>query len=502
METDQSSHKQPLPTMSWEMLEKSLAHPNALIREKAIEMAGRFDDARALVALQTAVRDADARIRTAAAQALVHAASRRHPEIDSALAQTITSASDDELRSFLINNALAAGSEILLRAVIACLVDPAAPIRSAAESALKEHGNAWLVTQAATDVIPVIEGAKSAFNSEVSAAATRWSEQLQRAQMRRTMLDSGLATVLTLTSALQSGSALMRGAAAESLRQLADARATPSLVEALNDSDEKVRCAAALALGELRWQPFTEEELSRWYVAMSRWDSAVEQGDSSVDPLLHAAAHSGPSTQAAAIRCLARLKNVRSIPPLVSLLQSPHPEVRRASAQALKDLEWVPVNNAQAITQAIELEDWSATVGFGAEAVPFLMVTLKESHTNAERSRRIISALGSMADARAADDLLPYCRDGEVAAAAVAALMGLLERCVSEISDKALLSVTELKNIVQFKFQTDPQYGHPVRAGMDFINTDLLRAHAAAELDRRRAGGSARTVRAKGEEAA
>src|SRR5688572_30345574 len=123
METDQSSHKQPLPAMSWEMLEKSLAHPNALIREKAIEMAGRFDDARALVALQTAVRDPDARIRTAAAQALVHAASRRHPEVDSALAQTITSASDDELRSFLISNALASGSEILLRAVIACLVD-------------------------------------------------------------------------------------------------------------------------------------------------------------------------------------------------------------------------------------------------------------------------------------------------------------------------------------------------------------------------------------------
>src|SRR5689334_11285039 len=151
MEADQRSTAQSLPAMSWEMLEKSLAHPNALIREKAIETAGRFDDARVLVALQSAVRDENPRIRSAAAQALVHAASRCNPVIDSALAQIITSASDDELRSFLISNALASGSEVLLRAVIACLVDPSARVRTAAETALRENGGAWTVTQAAAD---------------------------------------------------------------------------------------------------------------------------------------------------------------------------------------------------------------------------------------------------------------------------------------------------------------------------------------------------------------
>jgi HEAT repeat protein len=488
--------------MTWEMLEKSLVHPNALIREKAIEMAGRFDDARALAALQTAVRDPNARIRTAAAQAIVHAASRRNPEIDSAIAQTITSASDDELRSFLINNALASGSEILLRAVIACLVDPAAAIRAAAEAALKEQGNAWLVTQAATEVIPMIEGARSAFNAEVSAAATRWSEHLQRAQMRRTMLDSGLATVLTLTSALQSGNPLMRGAAAEALRQLADTRAMPSLVDALKDPDESVRQSAALALGQLSWRPLTEDELARWNVAMHRWDAAVEQEDPAVDPLLHAAARSTPATQAAAIMCLSRLKSVRAIQPLVAQLQSPHGEVRRAAARALKALEWVPVNNSQAITHAIELEDWGGAVAFGAEAVPSLMTALKESLTDQQRRSHIVSALGSMTDPRAVDDLLPFCRDGEVASAAAAALGGLVERRAADVSEKALKAASELKNLVQFKYTTDAQYAHPVRAGMEFINTDSLRRRAAAELERRQSAGAIESTSANGEAAA
>src|SRR5689334_12166419 len=104
MEADRSMTAQSLPTVTWEMLEKSLAHPNALIREKAIEMAGRFEDTRALAALQSAVRDENPRIRAAAAEAFVQAASRRHPAVDAALAQIITSASDDELRSFLLSN--------------------------------------------------------------------------------------------------------------------------------------------------------------------------------------------------------------------------------------------------------------------------------------------------------------------------------------------------------------------------------------------------------------
>ena len=500
MEADQRS-RTALPAISWEMLEKSLAHSNALIREKAIETAGRFDDARALVALQSAVRDSNPRIRAAAAQAFVLAASRRSPIIDAALAQLITSASDDELRGFLIDNALTSGSEVLLRAVIACLVDSAPAIRSAAEKVLNERGGSWLVTQAAADTVAVIEGARNAFNAEVSAAAERWCEQLQRAQMRRTMLDSGLARVLTLTGALQSASALMRAAAAEALRHAGDARALPALVEALNDRDENVRRAAAVALGELKWQPLTEAELAGWFVAIGRWKAAVELGDVSIDALLLAAAQSTASRQASAIESLAQLRSVRAIPSLVNLLQAPPAAVRRAAAHALKVLEWVPVNNEQAVVHAIELEDWPTVIAFGAEAVRPLMVTLKDCHDRPDRGSTIISAMAAFADPRVAEELLPFCRDGEVAGAAVAALNGLVERCASELCDDALKNITELKNVVQFKFAIDAQYERPVRAGMEFINTDNLRASASAELAQRQSPDSLAHM-AKGKEAA
>src|SRR5688500_9957386 len=122
------------------MLEKSLAHSNALIREKAIETAGRFDDTRALVALQSAVRDSNPRIRAAAAQAFVLAASGRSPIIDVAIAQLTTSARDDEFGGFLIDDALAYGSEVLAGAVMACVVDSALAIRMAAVMVLNERG--------------------------------------------------------------------------------------------------------------------------------------------------------------------------------------------------------------------------------------------------------------------------------------------------------------------------------------------------------------------------
>jgi HEAT repeat protein len=490
------------PTVSWEMLEKSLAHSNTLIREKAIETAGRFDDPRALMALQVAVRDSDPRIRAAAAQAFVVAASRRSIAIDSALSQLITSASDDELRSFLIQNALTSGSEILLRAVIACLVDSAPAIRDAAEKVLNERGGSWQVSQAAADTVPVIEGARTAFNAQVGAAAARWCEQLQRAQMRRTMLDSGLATVLTLTGALRSASPLMRAAAAEGLRRAGDARALPALVETLNDTYEDVRRTAAVALGDLKWQPLTEGELARWCVAMSRWDAAVECGSVSLEPLLHAAEHSSAPTRAQALEAVAQLRNVRSIPSVVVFLQSPDAEVRRAAANALKVLEWVPANNEQAIGHAIELEDWSAAIAFGAEAVRPLMAALKDCHDQSERNAAITSAMKQFVDPGTAQELLPFCRDGEVSAAAVSALHSLIERRASELSVDALKGLADLKNVMQFKFAVDPQFARPVRSGMEFVSTDALRAAARAELAQRQNSDSIEGSIAKGKEAA
>jgi HEAT repeat protein len=201
-----------------------------------------------------------------------------------------------------------------------------------------------------------------------------------------------------------------------------------------------------------------------------------------VEALLNAIAHSGPSAQVAAIECLVRLKSVRAIPPLVTLLASLDASVRRAAAYGLKALEWVPVNNEQAIDHAIELEDWASVVAFGAEAVRPLMSVLKQTHGQTEREAAVLAAMSAFTDARAADELLIFCRDGEAAAAAVTALAGLVERSAAEISDETLRAMAELNNVVQFKFSIDPEYHRPVRSGIEFVNTECVRMLVAAEL--------------------
>jgi HEAT repeat protein len=319
----------------------------------------------------------------------------------------------------------------------------------------------------------------------MSAAAETWYEPLRRAQVRLTMLDSGVATILTLTASLRSGSAALRAAAAWSLQETGDARAIPPLMDALRDAEESVRRAAAIALGALHWQAPTEEEHAAHLVALGRWEAAVNHGSSSVDALLLAAGKSSPTTQARAIEALAALKSVRALLPLQELLKAPHALVRRAAALALKALEWVPVTDAQAIAQAIELEDWRHATSIGVEAVAPLMAALKSAQGQTDRSTAIADALAGTTDAKAANSLVAYCRDGEVAATAVCALSGLLDQCASEISAGTLAEIGTLNNVVQFQFAFDTQYQRSVRTGMEIVNVDALRAGASAELSRR-----------------
>jgi HEAT repeat protein len=483
----EASSTTPPPSMSWEMLEKSLAHPNALIREKAIETAGRFGDARTLAALQTAVRDENPRIRAAAAQAFVNAIGRKHPEIDAALTRLISTGADEELRRFLITNCGGSGNQPLLRAVIECLVDASPAIRFAAETTLKEKGQTWMFTVAASEASVAIEAARNSSHGEVSAAGRAWSETLRRAQVRRTMLDTGVAAILTLTTALRGSHAVLRAAAAWALSQSTDGRAVPSLVDALHDPDERVRRAAALSLAQLRWGATTEEEHAAQLVALGRWSEAVALGPCAVDSLLLAAAKSTPATQVRAIEALAETKSVRALLPLQELLKSPHAPVRRAAAVALKTLEWVPATDAQAIAHAIELEDWPGASALGAPAVGALVAVLKSSHGQPKRAADVADALAMITETGAAKSLAAFCRDGEVAAAAVRSLESLLKNSAAEISAEVLNDIASLNNVVQFQFTIDPQYEQPVRTGMEFVNIDALREGAKAELARRAA---------------
>jgi len=485
MEADARNPAQPLPMVSWEMLEVSLAHPNALIREKAIETASRLSDAKAVSALQRAVRDQDARVSTAAMQALNMLVAKRNPETDAALAGLIASGENHELRASLIPVAASSGCEALLQAVIRCLVDESPAIRSAANSALQTHAPSWMLSAIAAQVAPIIEATRTSPSIEAREAAVTLSDALRRAQVRRAMLESGVASILTLTTALRANSAIMREAAAWMLQKTGDARAVPALVDALRDPVESVRRKVAAGLATFSWRAATESEHAAQLVALGRWQAAVKLGVSAVDALILAARSSRPATQERAIQCLAETRSVRALQPLQDLLQAPERSVRQAAARALKSLEWVPNDNALAVVQAIELENWPEAAAHGQAAVAPLVAALKGAHGEPKRRAIIVAALCSIRDGAAARTLAALCHDGEVAGAAVQALSNLLEHQAAQIATDALTEITALQNVVQFQFTFDPQYQRPVRSGMEFIKTESLRADAAAELSRR-----------------
>jgi hypothetical protein len=299
------------------------------------------------------------------------------------------------------------------------------------------------------------------------------------------MLDSGLATALTLSKALQSPNSFMRAAAAEALWKTNDQRAVPALRDALRDKDETVRRAAALGLGALAWQPAGLEELISWEVAMNRWDEVLARGDLALEAIVFAARHSGPDSQAKAIECVVSLKSMRAMLQLVPLLGSPHSVVRRATAAALKSLEWMPVNDDQAMRQAIELDEWNTVAAFGAKAIPFLIASLKSSHAAPQRHGIIAAALQTITDPEGVTQLLKLCADGEVAGAAVAALDALLRQNVENIRSEVLRSILRLTNVIQFKFKHDASENRLVRSGIELVDLTSVKNRAESELSRR-----------------
>jgi HEAT repeat protein len=98
----------------------------------------------------------------------------------------------------------------------------------------------------------------------------------------------------------------VRGAAAEALGQISDARAVEALSAALKDSELHVRMRAA-ALEKTGWQP-TDGNQRAWHaVALRAWGLAVREGTAAVDSLLAALKDSNENVRKSAAMALERL---------------------------------------------------------------------------------------------------------------------------------------------------------------------------------------------------
>jgi HEAT repeat protein len=501
-----------IPVETREMLERSFQNPHPTVRARAIEAAARLKTAAVLPLLEPLLSDPDPRVSGTATASFEAVISTSDPELPRVFAhlqspenrarvatllvqegsmagvalvgRLYEAESAPAVRAAMIHAAAAHAGPNASRIVVRALADHDVEVRQGAEILVRQHPE-WLRSEAASDALPFLDHAREHAASDAQHAIAAWTDRIRSAQVRQKMHETGMASLLAMTTALRCPSALIRQAAAEACERSGDSRATATLLQALRDKDSEARRAAALALLRLGWKAETEDQYATCLVALHRFTDAGELGPAGVDALLNVVEGGEPDLQADAIACLARTHSIRAMPILAGLLESPNPKVCAAAARALKGLEWVPPTPEAAISHAIALEDWGAAAAAGAPAIRQLMSALKASITDEIRSKAIAAAIGAVDDANAVDPLLDWANDGEVAEAAITGLKRIVGGHVGQIGDESLGKVAALEDATQFAFTVDPRYGRPVRSGFQVIDLEDLRSAAAAELARR-----------------
>jgi hypothetical protein len=119
----------------------------------------------------------------------------------------------------------------------------------------------------------------------------------------------------------------VRWAIALALGNTGDPDATLPLVQALRDPDKYVRFGAAMALGQLGWEPDGEDR-AFLLIARQEWDSLPALGATAVHPLLWATRDPDHAIRARAVDLLGALGDARGADACDLVLRDPDSEVR------------------------------------------------------------------------------------------------------------------------------------------------------------------------------
>jgi HEAT repeat protein len=228
--------------------------------------------------------------------------------------------------------------------------------------------------------------------------------------------DTSSAVVAALLEALKDTHAEVRRAAAHSLGQLGDRRATAGLISASRDDDAEVRAAATESLGDL------EDPRGMDALAARLTDSVTEVRRAAIHALSHldgrirpdllrpSLQDSDPEIRAAAARALGELEDRGSVAELVRLLADRNAEVRQSALNALAelDLETVPAEVLEMLRDGnAEVRQAAAhLVGEAGEvrAVPGLKQLLSDANSDVRQSA--VNALSGIRDGAAIDALV------------------------------------------------------------------------------------------------
>lgn len=179
------------------------------------------------------------------------------------------------------------------------------------------------------------------------------------------------------------------------IRIFANSRKIQPIIAALEDPDDKVRAAAAKALGTI--------------------------GDaSSQAPLIAALADRDFAVRAAAAEALGAIGDTGSQAPLLALLTDSYQIVRSTVADALDRLAWEPAGNLMGVNYWIAKCAWTRCVEIGALAVePLIAVALDDPSMMIRKGAA--EALGKIRDNRAIQPLVTALDSGDLAVAVAAA---------------------------------------------------------------------------------
>jgi HEAT repeat protein len=206
------------------------------------------------------------------------------------------------------------------------------------------------------------------------------------------------------------------------------APAVPALIQALEDSDIAVRCAAAEALGAIgdpQAVPPLIKALRGWIENVRRaaaW-ALVKIGTPAVPPLIRALGDSDSAVRRAAAEALGKLGDPQAVPPLsvwahagedaarnaLQTLGHPMLDLPQAVAQVAAQGAWGVLIRALTCTQVREV-----VVGLGAPAVPALIQALGDYRDDVRRAAA--EALGAIGDPQAIPALSVWAHAGEYAA--------------------------------------------------------------------------------------
>jgi HEAT repeat protein len=252
-------------TDSRALLFRRLKDRDRHVRAAAVEALGRVGDPRIVEPIaESLLSDGSWEVRKLSVEALGRIRDERTTEL---LCRALED-SDSDVRQTAANALGQLPDPRSIGPLVLTLKDENSSVRQAAKASLRQIDRQWELNPATEKVIPDLEASVNARDYWVAQSAAdtlaKINDMRQRHLHSASDGDAGkkekqdLAIGL-LIDTLRDMDRDLRQAAAEALGRIVDDRVVPPLVAALDDRDEWVGRAAALALNHLNWAPASDD---------------------------------------------------------------------------------------------------------------------------------------------------------------------------------------------------------------------------------------------------